>query len=232
MTPTAHWTMTRPRLDDSSRDPAPEAASGPVLQHRLTLAEASEAARELHDGLAQTLFAIAAAAKELRERESLELPARREAQTILELAQAGSRELREAFHSLRGAGVVSRRGLAAALSDLRDEAPRLAVEVEVDPALRGARDEVAELLYRTFREGLANASRHAGASRCRLRVGATGATATATVEDDGAGVDPERLRRGFGLRFLAEALERAGGSLELTSSPEGTRLAARLPRVA
>jgi signal transduction histidine kinase len=190
VTRTAHWTITEPGLDDSGRDPALEAGSPAVLQRHGTLVEASEVARSLHDGLAQTLFAIASAAKELRGRESLDARARREVETILELAQAGLRELREAFRSLGGAGRVSRRGLAAAISSLHDEAPGLEVEIAIEPELREARDEVAELLYRTCREGLANSSRHAHATRCRLRVGLAGSTATATVEDDGEGANP------------------------------------------
>ena len=204
-------------LDDSRRNPTSQA--GFAASH--TLAEASEVARELHDGLAQTLFAIASAAKELREREP------REAETILELSQSASRELREAFHSLRGAGSVSRRGLGAALAELRDEAPGVAVDVAVDRELREARDGVAELLYRACREGVVNASRHAEASRCRVRCGVAGTAATATVADDGKGLGD--ARRGFGLRFLAEALEGAGGTLEVVSSRSGTLLTARVP---
>jgi two-component system, NarL family, sensor kinase len=192
------------------------------------LQEASRVAQELHDGLAQSLFAIAATARELREREQLEPPARRDVETILELAQTGSRQLREAFGPFRGASSVARHGLAAAVADLGGEARGVAVEADVDADLRDARGLVGELLYRACREGVANAARHSHASRCRVRCTIDGQVATATVEDDGTGVEAD-ASRGFGLRFLDELLEGAGGQLELTSSGRGTLLTARVP---
>jgi signal transduction histidine kinase len=209
-------------VDDSGRNGASQAGSAPVLQ------EASRVARELHDGLAQSLFAIAATAKELRDRRPLEPSALRAVETILGLAQAGSRQLREAFGPLGGAGSVVRRGLGAAIAELRAEAREIIVEAAVEPDLEGARGLAGELLYRACREGVANAARHARASRCRVRCRVDDGFATATVEDDGTGVDAD-ASRGFGLRFLAELLEGAGGGLEIRSSRRGTRLTARMP---
>ena len=209
-------------MDDSGRNTASQAGSAPVLQ------EASRVARELHDGLAQSLFAIATTAKELRDRGSLEPSALEDVEMVLGLAQTGSRQLREAFGAFGGAGSVVRRGLGAAIAELREEARGVDVQAAVDPALNNARDLTGELLYRACREGVANAARHARASRCRVHCRVDDGFAMATVEDDGTGVD-ENASRGFGLRFLAELLEGAGGGLEITSSRRGTRLAARVP---
>jgi two-component system, NarL family, sensor histidine kinase DesK len=213
------------RVDDSRRNVALQAGSAPLLQ------EASRVARELHDGLAQSLFALAATAKELRDREPPGTPARRDAETMLELAQAGSRQLREAFGAFRGAGAVARRGLGAAVAELRGEAREVDVDVDVDEDLRDATDLAAELLYRTCREGLANVARHAHARRCRVRCGLEGRVATATVADDGVGARAGGSDEGFGLRFLDELLQAAGGSLTIASSDTGTLLTARVPLV-
>jgi two-component system NarL family sensor kinase len=198
---------------------------------RVVLDEASRVAQELHDGLAQNLFAIAATAKELGEREDLEPSTRRGLATLFELAQASSRQLREAFEPFQAAGAVARTGLAAAISDLGRAAGGLALEISVDEELADARDLTAELLYRTCREGIANAARHAGATRCRIRCTVAGADAIASVEDDGVGIRANAARRGVGLRFLAESVEQAGGCLELRASPRGTVLTAHVPRV-
>jgi two-component system sensor histidine kinase DesK len=225
------WTIRTAEVDDCGRNAAVHADSAPSRNPELhaSLLEASRVARELHDGVAQSLFAIASTAKELRDRHPLEPSTRRDLEAILALAQAGSRQLREAFGGLGGAGSVARDGLAAAVSELRDGARGIAVEVAVDDELADARGFVAELLYRACREGLANAVRHAGARRCRIRCTAGGAVASAVVEDDGTGAGTDAAAAGFGLRFLAELLESAGGALELEGSRRGTLLRARVP---
>ena len=96
------------------------------------------------------------------------------------------------------------------------------------------RPAVRLLLYRVAQEALANAIRHAAATRVELRLAPRGAGGVAvTVEDDGRGFDPHAdpaAGRGIGLASMTRQLRRAGGDLLVESGPSGTRLTAWVPR--
>ena len=50
------------------------------------------------------------------------------------------------------------------------------------------------------------------------------------VQDNGGGFDTRSRTAGFGLAGMRERVYLAGGTLEIESSDDGTRLRARLPR--
>jgi signal transduction histidine kinase len=197
---------------------------------RVLLLGATRSARELHDGLAQNLFAIGVTAKQLRDACAGNEAAQRHAAEIADLAQEGTVRLREALGALGGSGIALQGGLRAALERLAEETREVDVAVEVADELRDAGDVAADLLFRACREGVANTVRHAHARRCSVRCTADGSFLAATVEDDGVGMDESGSQSGFGLRFLREALAEAGGSLEVRSSAAGTAMTARVPQ--
>jgi len=117
-------------------------------------------------------------------------------------------------------------GLATALQDL---ARRSTVPVDVEvPGDISAGPEVDATIYFVCAETLANAARHASASRIRLRVARNGETVTAVVEDDGVG--GADLGAGTGLRGLRDRVEALDGTLDIASAPGmGTRLTVTIP---
>jgi len=103
------------------------------------------------------------------------------------------------------------------------------LETEGDPAaLDGEKQTV---IYRIAQEALANAGRHAGASRVDVSLTAAGEGARLRVADDGSGFDPVTARRGgLGLEGMAERAKLVGGELDLRSAPgAGTEITLRLP---
>ena len=104
--------------------------------------------------------------------------------------------------------------------------------VTVEEAAAGARDE---LLLSLARELLANAARHAGASRIDAAVRLQPGEIVLEVADDGAGFAPGRLQAALeggaiGIASCRERVEALGGGLEVASSPGGgTRAVARIP---
>jgi signal transduction histidine kinase len=188
------------------------------------LAEGSRAARELHDTVLQELFAIGVRADELRRAGGGEA-----VQSIVELSQTASAEVRNAIEVLRTGkpGLVA---LAAALEQLADDVRQLSgIEIDVQVAAElGARsDEVAEVLYRVCAEALGNAEHHANATRCLVACTVEDDWAHAVVEYDGRG---RTWHHGhIGLEFLREMVEALGGTLELRSLDRGEALAARIP---
>ncbi len=103
------------------------------------------------------------------------------------------------------------------------------LETEGDPAALDS--EKQTVIYRIAQEALANAGRHAAASRVDVSLTTAGAGANLRVADDGAGFDPVAARRGgLGLEGMAERAKLVGGELDLRSAPgAGTEVTLRLP---
>ncbi len=107
----------------------------------------------------------------------------------------------------------------------------LAVEVQADPQIELASEDVRILLFHSVRELLFNVVKHAGTDRARVCVReCPGGRVRVEVADEGAGFDPERPKTdgaetgGFGLFSIRERLELLGGSMEMDSAPgRGTR---------
>jgi two-component sensor histidine kinase len=186
-------------------------------------------ARALHDGVLQTLCTIVLETERVREPVSADARLER----IRSLARAGTDELREALAALGGASPQRTRlelGLSRLVADAGARAGGLAIDVEIDERLRHRDDAVADALYRTCREGLANVVRHARASDCHIRCRIDDGWAVATVEDDGVGSGGETGSWHFGLAYLRGLVEGLGGDVELRPrEPKGTVLLGRVP---
>jgi two-component system NarL family sensor kinase len=186
--------------------------------------------RDLHDGLGPVLAGVRMTISSARR---LAGPASAEADQMLADAhgdvQAAMEEVRRLAHDLRPPA-LDELGLAAAL---RDRATRiLAVGCALDFAASGldgplpAAVEVAA--YRIAAEAVHNVARHAGATRCSVRLRGSGDELLVEVTDDGTGLGPGSP--GIGLRSLRERAEELGGTIEITTSPDaGTVVRARLP---
>lgn len=83
-------------------------------------------------------------------------------------------------------------------------------------------------LYRVAQEGLTNALRHARARRIELRFEVCGDAVMLEVHDDGRGIDPADIGRGFGTRGIQERASALGGRATWTVD-RGTHLLVTLP---
>ena len=189
-------------------------------------------AHELHDEFGQSVTAIRSLAMAIAT-QSAEKGTGEAARLISDEAA----RLYDAMHGLipRLAPLsLDTLGLAAALESLvrdwqtRHPAPLLSLHHQL-PADLGA--SVTLAAYRVVQEGLVNALRHARAARVMIDVSSTAERMTISVTDDGVGLPGEWSRPGhFGLRGLAERVERLGGVLQVTNSePHGVRLQAQIP---
>jgi signal transduction histidine kinase len=145
-----------------------------------------------------------------------------EVDPVLRSLHAADVELREFARGIRPPVLVAQ-GLAGALDELAQRCP-LPVDLDVPQVrLDPARESAA---YFICSEAIANAVKHARASRLAVRVTAAGGVVV-EVEDDGVG--GADATRGSGLRGLAERAEAFGGRLRVDSDPgQGTRLTAWL----
>ncbi len=201
-------------------------------------------ARQLHDGPAQTVAALAMEAGYLR------LQSKRNPQAALtnlkrleDLAREAAQEIRHLLFILRPV-ILEEEGLAAALHDLATKMHRLyrqQVILELSPeVLERVHPTVQTLLFYIAVEGLNNAAKHAQAETVwvRLRPDPRGERLILEIEDNGKGFDPEQVfgnytrRESLGLLTLQERVRRLGGRLEIHSAPgQGTRLVIYAPYV-
>lgn len=190
--------------------------------------------RDLHDGLAPTLAAAVLELQAVR-RLTTRDPERAEAMVtrVTGEIQGAVADIRTLVYGLRPPA-LDQLGLVSALREravslaASDGGPALDVTVEADGDLGDLPAAVEVAAYRIACEALHNASRHAGASSCSVRLSLDGALRL-EVADDGRGL-PDDYRPGTGLASMRERAEELGGSCTIEAGPEGgTVVSARLP---
>ncbi|HET7262686.1 MAG TPA: PAS domain S-box protein [Casimicrobiaceae bacterium] len=201
-------------------------------------AERRQLARELHDRVGQTLTALNINLNIVKGRAAAAsdpvLVARLD--DSLELVEATFEKIRDVMAELRPA-VLDDYGLAAALRWYADQWGRrtgiAATVVGSDPQPRLA-VALEETLFRCVQEALTNVARHARARRVVIALESSARSFSTSVSDDGVGFEaspPAGLAHGsgFGLMFMRERVESAGGLLRIESSAgQGTRIAVEM----
>ncbi|MFI9642993.1 sensor histidine kinase [Micromonospora sp. NPDC051925] len=137
-------------------------------------------------------------------------------------------EVRQLVDQLRPAALD--RGLESALRSecQRFDGPNLTVLLSAEDELHRLPAAVEVAAYRIVGEALANAARHAGATRCDVVV-RRGRALVVEVSDDGTGIVARRPG-GVGLDSIRERAAELGGDCEIVDrSPHGTLVRVRLP---
>jgi len=188
---------------------------------RAVAEERARVAREIHDGLAQYLFAVSTHASMLETGKDPEKTLAR----LKDAAAAAQQEARFAVLALSSAG-----GSAPFDSALRRYVDfltadgKLEVDLEIQDGIRLAPDEQIEV-FRIVQEGLANARKHAQARRAEVRIEERAGERFVTVVDDGSGFDEEEIAAGQGLKNMRARAASIGGGFNLVSKPgRGTAL--------
>lgn len=194
--------------------------------------ERKRIARELHDGIAQSLAALRV---RLRVARTAETDARSKALERIgaDIGEA-TEELRRIAQGLRPPA-LDMLGLVPAIeSYARSVTDTSGVEVHTDmTSLSGQLGSDAELaLYRIIQEALTNAARHSGARSAHVTLEVQGGWVVAVVSDDGRGfdIDSEMDSGGLGLFGMQERGAYVGGSVQIESEPgRGTRVRVMIP---
>ncbi len=188
---------------------------------RAVAEERARVAREIHDGLAQYLFAVSTHATMLENGADPKttLPQLKEA------AAAAQQEARFAILALSSAsGTAPFDAALRRYVDFLTADGELEVDLEIDERVRLAPDEQIEV-FRIVQEGLANARKHAGARHAEVRIGLRGDERVVSIVDDGAGFDDVTVTSGQGLRNMKARSASIGGGFRLRSRPgRGTAL--------
>lgn len=193
--------------------------------------ERERIAKELHDGIIQSLFAVGMGLQGTAlMTESPDTASRIEA-AVGELDRV-IRDLRNYIFGLRP-GILADRQLDQALRQLGDDLQKRStfrVKVEVDRELAALVSSRSHQIVQLTREALSNVARHAEAKHSVVRLARTGQTAVLTIEDDGVGFAVRSDGAGNGLRNMRERAMAMGGSLRVSSKPgKGTTLRFTFP---
>ena len=198
----------------------------------LVLDERARLAREIHDTLAQGFVGISSQLDAVSMSMADGAGAARQ---YLDLARRMARhsitEARRSVMDLR-ASALEGQDLATALeSGARTWTAGSGLEVEVETGGPRSRlpEEVEQNLLRIAQEAVANAVKHAGASRLSVRLTREAQRVRLCVADDGRGFDQTGAFSAsdghFGLIGMRERAERLGGELRVESHPDaGTQV--------
>jgi signal transduction histidine kinase len=193
--------------------------------------ERERIAKELHDGIIQSLFAVGMGLQSTALLPGPPETASRIEGAVEELDRV-IRDLRNYIFGLRP-GILADRQLDQALRVLGDEvsaASRVPVDVQVDAAVAADLSSRSHEIVQLTREALSNVARHAQATRSKVRLVRRGSNALLTIEDDGVGFDVRLDSAGNGLRNMRERAESMGGALRVTSKAgKGTKLRLTVP---
>ncbi len=208
-------------------------------QQVATLEERDRIARELHDGLGQTLNYLALKLDVIQEHlqtGQIE-PAQTELTRVHKATRDAAADVRESILGLKTSLPAGEDWLSALQQYLckYGESNNIATELVADHSTRvtlPANNEVQ--LLRIVQEALANVRKHAAATQVRVRIHPNNSHLHVVVEDNGRGFDPQngRHQRGahFGLVIMRERAHRLGGELRVESQTnQGTRVSIELP---
>ena len=201
--------------------------------------ERGRLARDLHDGVGQSLTALKIQL-ELLERDAASGPVEhlRRLAGAREIAEGCLAEVRQLAHLLRPQ-MLDDLGLVPTLRwFVRTFQKRSGVAVELVTSVIDERLEadLETLVYRLVQEALTNVVKHARTASARVSLTADGSHVSLSVADRGAGFDVARALQavddaGFGLRGMRDRVQFFGGRFTLRSEPgEGTTIVAEVPR--
>jgi signal transduction histidine kinase len=183
---------------------------------RAVAEERARVAREIHDGLAQYLFAISTHTGMLeRGNVSPETIA-----SLKEAAAAAQQEARFAVLALSSAsGTAPFDSALRRYVDFLTADGSLEVDIDIDPDVRLDPDEQIEI-FRIVQEGLANVRKHACATRAELAIELREGRRIVSIHDDGEGFDAEiREGTGQGLKNIRARSASIQGGFDLRSKP-------------
>lgn len=202
------------------------------------LDERNRIAREIHDGIAQSL-AFTALKLDLagrllgRDNERVKL----ELETAKNTLREQIREVRRSIFALRPIDLERLGFLEAVRFFVRDFGEQHDIRTELEqigePMLSPTNEAVA---FRILQEALNNVAKHSKAKTARVTLRSDAGGTSLTVQDDGEGFDPAALTGkvtsagGLGLHQMRERVESRGGQFGFSSARgAGTRVTASLP---
>ena len=224
--PVSAWLLRRVSRADAER--------GRLLRSALTASERERRAiaRDLHDGVVQSLAGANFVLSSVRNAVASHTPPR------LDMVEKASEAVRDAVGSLRTMMVdiyppdLTGDGLPEAIDQLAERLSHEGVEVKTRIDVRTElSSELAAAAYRCARECSTNIAKHADAAHAWIEVDGDERRLVVRVADDGRGYAGAPAETGhLGLQLMRDAVDDLGGQFTIRTAPEGgTEVSIRLP---
>ena len=199
---------------------------------RVTEAERSRIARDLHDGVLQDLSYTAAALGMIMFQAG-DTQVKEQLQSVIDAVRRGAQGLREVVNDLRledEEGQPFTETIESLIRRNRTMARNAKISLHIDERVPDAPlGETGMQVSRVIQESLTNARRHSAAKEISVSLRVEGEDLVAEVSDDGRGFGPD-TRPGVGMGSMRERAVLIDGELEIESEPErGTSIRLRVP---
>lgn len=198
--------------------------------------ERSRIARDLHDGVAQSLYFLALKT-DMAQQQISETP-EKVAADLKEMGEEARRVIREVRRTIFALNPLdwSQEGFLPALRDFVErfaEQVDWQIEVDINDNVASLPQSLEPTIFRLVQESLNNVAKHADARNVDLRLflDAKVSEVMLRVADDGAGFSQkENGTTGFGLKQMQARVEALGGDFNIRSNAGGgTIVIAHLP---
>lgn len=201
--------------------------------------ERQRVARDLHDGLGQTLslvkLTIEDAGKSVSASENPKL--KNTLERLSSQVKSALADLRRIAMNLRPSSLDDL-GIVATIAwysrEFEAGSPDIKLECDICVQEAGVPVSLKIPIYRIVQEATINALKHAQADRIKVSLKSAEGSLCLAIEDNGRGFDPKNtaglrdFTHGIGLQSMQERAELSGGTYEFLSSPgNGTRIGVR-----
>ena len=204
--------------------------------------ERTDIAREIHDELGGALTGMKVDVSFLI-KSALKIENEAARTSLIAGMDSVTKSIDTTIHSVRRIamelrpGILDDLGLVAALEwQLKDFEKRSGIRSEFFPPVEeiSLDADLSTALFRIFQEALTNVVRHSGATEVRVRLRADADSSTLEVEDNGKGIEKEKLLslESLGLLGMRERAQMFGGRITVTGTPgTGTKVTVEISPV-
>ncbi|MGD0962436.1 MAG: ATP-binding protein [Candidatus Acidiferrales bacterium] len=197
--------------------------------------ESRRFARELHDGLGQTMVA----AKMMAESLASQNPSNPKFEELAKLVQEAAAQTRTISYLLHPP-MLDELGFASAAEWFIEgftQRTGVAVAKHISPGVEHLPKDLELALFRILQESLTNIHRHSKSAKAEVSVSVMSQEITLIVSDYGGGIPPETLENfltkgthvGVGLAGMKERVTEFKGDLEIRSDRAGTKIIVKMP---
>jgi PAS domain S-box-containing protein len=209
------------------------------LSKRLLLTQDDERrriARDLHDSVGQIVAALGMHLSTITQ-DAVKPTVRKAAQESRELISQLSKEIRTISYLLHPP-LLDESGLSEPIRWFMaglSERSGLKIDLDISKDFARLPGDVEVAIFRIVQECLTNIHRHSSAKSAMIRLKRDISTVSLQVQDDGSGIPKETLaairnqHSGVGITGMRERVRHLGGTLDIQSSSNGTKVSVTLP---